>query len=229
MYAANPSTAAVRAEMSAGRLVCISTPAQGNLIPDDSLVCLDNGVYGKGWPGENKWLAWVEKHRPIADRVLFVVAPDVVGNARATYDRSRPFLPVVRQMGFRVAYVAQNGQEDFTPPWSKFDCLFLGGSLECRSCGHVPPEPPRGRNPRCPLCSAALHEWKLGPEAAQLIREAKRRGKWVHAGRVNSARRFAHFELMGCDSADGTYIAFGPDVNLPTVLHWTQSLFGGAA
>ena len=50
--------------------------------------------------------------------------------------------------------------------------------------------------------------------------EAKRRGKQVHMGRVNSARRYRYAEAIGCDSADGTYIAFGPDVNLPKVLAW---------
>lgn len=201
LYAANPSTQAVRAEMNAGNLVCISTPKQGNRIPENARVCLDNGVFGKGYPGDEKWLEWVTKHQPIADRVLFVVAPDVVGDAEATLERSRPFLPIIRGLGFPAAYVAQDGQEFFDPPWDEFDCLFIGGTTE----------------------------WKLGPHVTHLIREAKRRGKWVHAGRVNSKRRFAYFELLGCDSADGTYIAFGPDVNLPTVLHWTQSLFGETA
>jgi hypothetical protein len=198
LYAANPSTQAVRDAMNEGRLVCISTPKQGNRIPEDALVCLDNGVFGKGYPGDDKWLQWVTKHQPIADRVLFVVAPDVVGNAADTYERSTPWLPVIRDLGFKAAYVAQDGQELFDPPWDALDCLFIGGSTE----------------------------WKLGPHVAPLVRQAKARGKWVHAGRVNSARRFAHFELMGVDSADGTYIAFGPDINLPHVLHWTSSLFG---
>lgn len=202
LYAGNPSTQAVRDAMNAGRLVCIATPKQGNRVPDAASVVLDNGVYGKGWPGEDKWLAWLTKHQPIAGRVLFAVAPDVVGDARATYERSLPWLPVIRDLGFPAAYVAQDGQETFDPPWDDMDCLFIGGSTEWKLSDHVPP----------------------------LVAEAKRRGKWVHAGRVNSARRFAHFEVMNgggqVDSADGTYIAFGPDINLPTVLHWTNSLFG---
>jgi hypothetical protein len=199
LYAANPSTQPVRDAMTAGHLACIATPAQGNRIPDGALVCLDNGVYGKGYPGDDEWLAWVTRHQPIAGRVLFVVAPDVVGDAPATYERSAPWLLVIRGLGFRAAYVAQDGQQHFDPPWDQFDCLFVGGTTA----------------------------WKMGPHVPPLVAEAKARGKWVHAGRVNSARRFAHFELMGCDSADGTFVAFGPDVNLPKVLDWTFSLFGG--
>jgi hypothetical protein len=194
-YAANPSTQAVRDEMNAGRLVCISTPKQGNKIPEDALVCLDNGAYGKGFPGEEKWFAWVAKHRPIADRVLFVTAPDVVGDAEATYERSLPWLPKIRALGLKAAYVAQDGQELFEPPWDEMDCLFIGGTTD----------------------------WKLGEAAAALVGEAKRRGKWVHAGRVNSQKRFTYFDKMGCDSADGTFIAFGPDINLPKALKWVDS------
>jgi len=31
---------------------------------------------------------------------------------------------------------------------------------------------------------------------------------------------------IGCDSADGTYVAFGPDVNLPDVLAWLRAVNG---
>lgn len=76
-------------------------------------------------------------------------------------------------------------------------------------------------------------EWKLGPEARNLIWEAKRRGLWVHMGRVNSLRRLRYAAHLGCDSADGTYLAFGPDVNLPRLLGWLhpdqRSIFGGVA
>ena len=64
--------------------------------------------------------------------------------------------------------------------------------------------------------------WKLGPEAKSLIAAAKARGKGVHVGRVNSQRRFLAFAALGCDSADGTYLAFGPDENLPKLLGWLE-------
>ena len=76
--------------------------------------------------------------------------------------------------------------------------------------------------------------WKLGPAARRLVAEAKARGKHVHMGRVNSQRRYNYARHIGCDSVDGTYLAFGPDVNLPDVLSWVRSagqgdLFGGVA
>jgi len=75
--------------------------------------------------------------------------------------------------------------------------------------------------------------WKLGPEARHLAGMANRNGLWLHAGRVNSLRRLRYMADLGCDSADGTYLAFGPDTNLPKLLAWLHpaqpSLFGGVA
>jgi hypothetical protein len=43
-------------------------------------------------------------------------------------------------------------------------------------------------------------------------------------GRVNSLTRLRYAEAIGCDSADGTYIVFGPDVNFPKVLGWLRDV-----
>jgi hypothetical protein len=37
---------------------------------------------------------------------------------------------------------------------------------------------------------------------------------------VNSLRRLRHAAAIGCHSVDGTYLAYGPDRNLPTLLRW---------
>lgn len=178
--------------MTAGDLGCITTPKQGNKLPPAAILCADNGVYGAGWPGESAWLQWLTTLP--ADRVRFAVAPDVVPDAAATLERSRPWLPQIRALGMPAALVAQNGQESLPVPWDDLDCLFIGGDTT----------------------------WKLGPEARELAGEAKARGKWVHMGRVNSERRLRYALAIGCDSADGTFLAFGPDRNLPVLLGWLR-------
>jgi hypothetical protein len=106
--------------------------------------------------------------------------------------RSLPWLPKIRALGYPAAFVAQDGLEALTVPWDEFDVLFIGGSTE----------------------------WKLGRHARALVAEAKWRGKHVHMGRVNSRSRYRYAEHIGCDSVDGTYLTFGPDVLLPNVLSW---------
>jgi hypothetical protein len=208
-YLATPSGPDVRAAMSAGLLGCMTTPAQGNKIPDGAMYACDNGKFGKGWPGAEPWFGWLTRTvtRYGADRCLWAVAPDVPFDAASTLVESLPWLTRIRQLGIPAAFAAQDGCENGHVPWDEFDVLFLAGSTE----------------------------WKIGPVACRLSEEAHARGKTVHMGRVNSRRRMQIADVYGCDSADGTFLAFGPDTNLPQLLGWlseldrTPSLFGVAS
>lgn len=190
--------------MRDGVIGYIDTPAQGNARPDGVPWCADNGCFSDKWD-EAKWWKFLTDNAADAGTCLFAVAPDVVGDAYATTVRFRKWGARIRDLGYPVAYVAQDGLENlrgrtesggltFPVPWDSFDVLFIGGSTE----------------------------WKLGPDARQIVAEAKARGKWVHMGRVNSERRFKYAASIGCDSADGTYLTFGPDANLPKLLAWTR-------
>jgi hypothetical protein len=137
------------------------------------------------------WLVLLPEH----ERCLFATAPDVVGDAAATWRRSEPVLPVLRRLGFRAALVAQDGW-DGRVDWDSFDCLFMGGTTE----------------------------FKLSERAWELCREATARGKWTHMGRVNSLRRLRAAAVGGYNSADGTFLRFGPDKNLPKLLGWLAEL-----
>lgn len=153
----------------------------------------DNGCFSQGATFDGaKWLRWLERFIPHRQRCLFAVAPDVVGDAEATLERSSPYLPLVREMGLPVAFVAQDGQERLPVPWDAFDCLFVGGT----------------------------DAFKLSEPAYALVAEAKRRGKWTHQGRVNGWRRFRASMLSGFDSCDGTYIAFNPEELVERVAGW---------
>ena len=67
-------------------------------------------------------------------------------------------------------------------------------------------------------------EWKLGAVARALVADARDRRLWVHMGRVNSLRRLRYAQAIGCDSVDGTFLAFGPDNNLPELLGWLRDV-----
>lgn len=205
-YYANPSTERVRDAMRAGLLGCIATPAQGNKIPEGVDWVADNGAFSDRFD-EGKWWKFLNDNAHRADTCAFAVAPDVVADAAATLERSTPWLPRIRALGYPAAFVAQDGQESLDVPWDNFDVLFVGGSTA----------------------------WKLGTHAAALVAEAKARGKGVHCGRVNSQVRMRYMTHIGVDSCDGTFLAFGPDTNLPRLLSWLQdahqqpALFGGAS
>lgn len=184
--------------MRDGLIGCITTPKQGNTVPTGAYWCADNGKYGKGWPGDVEWFCWLADRvrRYDASRCLFATAPDVVGDPIATLLESYGWLDAVRSLGVPVAFVAQDGCEaPGLVPWGQFDVLFLGGSTD----------------------------WKLGP-ARDLVGIAHLFDVPVHMGRVNSRRRMLTANEWGCASADGTFIAFGPDKNLPIVLSWLQEV-----
>lgn len=125
---------------------------------------------------------WLERMSAARSTCLFATAPDVLGNAAATLERSAPVLPVLREMGYPAALVAQDGLESLSVPWGAFDVFFLGGSTH----------------------------WKLSLAAAELAREAKRRGKQTHMGRVNTRKRIVYAAQLDCNSVDGTHLKYEP-------------------
>lgn len=149
---------------------------------------------------ERRWLGWLKAMPPAVRALcLFAVAPDVVGDAAATLERSTPYIPVLREMGYPVAYVAQDGFDPAVAPWDQIDWLFIGGTTEFK----------RG---------------ECGGWAA--IAEGKRRGVRVHVGRVNGGPFFRNLAAAGADSADGTKLCFGPDAGLPIVRGWLRMTNG---
>ncbi len=165
-------------------LPAMVTPRMGTLPPRGQLWAADTGMFSAP---QNftlaKYLAWLNKlAADYAETNLFATAPDKVGDAAATLAMARPAAPYIRDVGYRVALVAQDGLIVDDVPWDEFDALFIGGTTT----------------------------WKLSAAAESLCREAKRRGKWVHMGRVNSWRRMEHARAIGCDSVDGTVLKHDP-------------------
>lgn len=122
-------------------------------------------------------------------RLLFVTVPDVVADAAATMLRWRLWQPVLAYYGLPAAFVAQDGQQIADVPWSQMAALFVGGTTRFKEA-----------------------------ESGFLITEAKRRGLWVHAGRVNTLRRAELMGALGVDSIDGTCFSRFPDKFVPWML-----------
>src|SRR5262245_32726274 len=165
LYLTSTSTAATRALWTEGRLGFLLVPDQGARTGQLASVrhfALDNGCYAKGDRFDlGAFYAWLARMRPLRHRCLFATAPDVLGDAEATWRRSAPVLPRLRALGYRAALVAQDGIRPERVDWDMLDALFIGGTTP----------------------------FKEAPATLELCREGRRRGKWVHMGRVNSRRR----------------------------------------
>jgi hypothetical protein len=120
------------------------------------------------------FIGLLEREKPRRKLCRFVCAPDVVGSAIRTLEVFEHWHPKLSE--WPIALVAQDGQESHPIPWDRIDAIFIGGSTD----------------------------WKMGPEAAAIVKASKAVGKWCHAGRVNTPGRFEYFEKLGADSIDGT-------------------------
>ena len=203
LYLATASTSQVRDAMASGLLGQLRQPNCGHTVVPGTKWAADNGAFSQTRTFDPD--RWL---RWLTDQstegCIFAVVPDVVGDHVATLDLWHQWASAVRDLGHRPAFVLQDGCEPDDMP-ADTDCVFIGGSTD----------------------------YKLSFAASECVRLAKSRGWWVHMGRVNSRRRIRIAAAMGCDSVDGTYLAFGPDVNLPRLLSWMHpeqpSFFGGVA
>jgi hypothetical protein len=198
LYLATASTEEVRDAMRAGHLGQMTTPMSGNRLEPGVPWGLDNGCFSGRW-SERVWLRTLERYAHTPD-CLFAVVPDAVADAAATDQLWACWAPVVREYGYRPAYVLQNGCERVP---EDAEATFTGGDTA----------------------------WKLGENARRLVQDAKARGLWCHMGRVNSLRRLRLAVQDGYDSVDGTFLAYGPDRNLPRLLTYLRlathpTLFG---
>lgn len=179
-------------------------PYLGRLaVPRDCARMEETHAAGIPWAADNGAYAGLDADAYVRmlDRLegvpgcLFVTVPDVVGDAAATRDLWREWIGECTSRGLPPAWVAQDGAGATDIP---YECaaVFIGGTTG----------------------------YKLGHVAAAVVREARRRGLWVHMGRVNTLRRLRYAASIGCDSVDGTKWSLWRDASLPVAL---QFLAGG--
>jgi hypothetical protein len=198
---------------------------------DYSHIMIDNGAFseftGNAPFSEEKFFALLDAvvAAGLQDKVQHVVVPDKVGDWQGTNERWKEFNDRVRAYGMPVAYVAQDGIEEHveTIPWDDFDVLFIGGSTPWK-LGYDPKGEYKDFNRPT---DAELRKAGYLKKQGALIKEAQRRGKRVHMGRVNSWKRMelANYGAQ-VDSADGNFIGAAPDNNLPIVVDWLKGTGG---
>lgn len=136
---------------------------------------LDNDAYAENF-NTKKWVSFMLKYEKYKNNCLGVTIPDKVGDALETLRLFSQYWRIVKDLGYPVAFVSQDGITPEITPWDYLDVLFVGGT----------------------------DDHKLSNEAGIMIAEAKKRSKWVHVGRVNSETRIKDFWMV--DSVDGTQL-----------------------
>lgn len=156
----------------------------------------DNGCYTSGERfSMDTYIAFLSRWQQ-QGQCLFAVAPDVPFNMRATLARSMPHMETLRALGYPAALAIQNGVEDFSLEWERFDAVFIAGDVP----------------------------FKTSWIAYQIIQQAKHQKKHVHIARRNSLKALQAAYDMGADTVDGTYLKFGPDCNWHKMQIWFRRL-----
>lgn len=198
-----------------GILITPDTKGYLRHIDNYATFAVDNGVFGGKFEEHSfrRLIGAVAAIPGAGQSCLFVVAPDVfdratmTGDALATLERSAPWFKEIRALGLPAALVAQDGLEDHPDkiPWDEFDVLFIGGGDAFKE----------GYRNEPPLFSAGQRaKWQA------MMATARAKGKRIHVGRVNGVSRLEFAHAIGADSVDGTFLAFGPQKNLPKPLGW---------
>lgn len=194
LYLSGCKNKVIADHLAAGTIGFLKTPRISNTLEGVAVWAADNDCFTGNYVGDDNYLAWLDSLSEYKGRCLFVTVPDVIGDGAATLHNFPVMARRLRESGWPVALVGQDGMENMEVPWELCDWLFVGGSTA----------------------------WKLGTGATRLIRQAQNCGKKVHVGRVNSYKRFALFAGLGCDTADGTFLAFGPEKNAPKLERWIR-------
>lgn len=197
-----PTTRKVRAEYSEaiGRLVTPRHyPSIAETVADGITIAADNdGFGGVDFEAFERMLEALE---PYAESVKFVTVPDVVCDARGTFTLWGEWAPKVRARGLTPALVLQNGMvasadgvrfEHDVIAWDEIGAVFVGGD----------------------------DDYKQGVDVALIVLAARKIGRWVHVGRVNTVRRLRHAMALGADSVDGSGWAKFRDAMLPRYTRW---------
>lgn len=160
-----------------GRLL---TPGRNWHTPHCRYAC-DNGVYAayqkkRYWDEDMEvdYFRMLDK-LPKEKPPLFVILPDVVADWNATLALAQIYLPLLRDRGLPSAIALQDGCDFQEAMRLNTEAIFVGGSTE----------------------------WKLA-NIENAVRYFKPVGRWVHIGRVNTAKRLSLCLRAGVDSCDGT-------------------------
>jgi hypothetical protein len=192
--------------LSHPRLGCVITPESDRGVPEGMPWGADCGLKvarGADRGDLERYLDWLETRPYDRSTCLYAVAPDVLGDAAATWERAAPLLPLIKGLGYRPALVAQDGFDPQLVAWDAFDVLFIGGK----------PRVPRNL------------EWKRAEHGGYAaIAEGKKRGKWVHVGRVNGGPFLRQLAAAGADSADGSILTYSPEKCWPLIVSWFDQL-----
>lgn len=77
---------------------------------DKCLWAADNNCFNNPDLRVDDYLSWLKSKQKYLENCIFATAPDVVGDAKETWKRSKDILPEIRKLGYAAAGTAKRDQ-----------------------------------------------------------------------------------------------------------------------
>jgi hypothetical protein len=133
---------------------------------------------------------------PRTNKLKYVTIPDVVGDYEETIKLFDKWHPILKNEKLPLAFVLQDDMPISEIPFDKISSIFIGGGTE----------------------------YKFSEDVVNIVKLAKEKNKWVHMGRVNSAKRITYANKIGCNSIDGTSFSMFPNTYILNALKLLDKL-----
>lgn len=122
IYLGTASSELIRKAMSELLIGQMITPISGNVLVEGAIWAYDNGCFS-GELNEAKWMRKMTRYAD-APNCKFAVVPDKLCDAKATDELWPKYASIVKELGYKAAYVTQNGCTDIP---EDADAVFTGG------------------------------------------------------------------------------------------------------
>lgn len=110
--------------IATGLIGYLASPLAGNRVPNGVTWAADNGCFNADTFNIHRWVDWLNRQPRTA---LWATVPDAVGDHDATLELWHKWAPVVTDLGFRPAFVIQNGCASLASVPNNAAAVFVGG------------------------------------------------------------------------------------------------------
>jgi hypothetical protein len=125
LYLTPACTKEVKEKISEGHFGQMITPRSGEKVVPNAIWALDNGCFSANWQ-QSRWEKNLVRYQD-EPGCLFAVVPDVVADAKETDELWYQWSDVVKDLGYKTAYVLQNGCTHIP---DNADAVFTGGDTD---------------------------------------------------------------------------------------------------
>ena len=124
MYLGTGSVPARPEAKQSGMIGYLASPRAANAVPSGVVWAADNGCFNADTFSVHQWIDWLDRQPRTA---IWATVPDAVSDHDETLELWHTWAPVVTDLGFKPAFVIQNGCASLASVPDNAAAVFVGG------------------------------------------------------------------------------------------------------